>query len=191
MLILIVAGGHDKGRFYQFTDQDAVTLGREGADVALTDSRVSRVHGRLWCDGGQWYVQDLGSRHGIYRNHTRIAGTQPLKDGDYLQLGRTVLVVARVPSGAAHRAGRVAATDAGPGAAWRNPRLIVGGLSAAAAVLVSLNLVSLWSARSGLDRIEGRLVAGEQESDHERALRGTSWRRPSARRRTTRRGSRR
>ena len=174
MLILIVAGGHEKGRVYEFADDRDVTVGREGADIALTDSRVSRRHGRLWCDGGRWYVQDTESRHGIYRNHAKIAGTQPLKDGDYLQLGRTVLVVARVPAEVASRAGLLPYKDsgAGPGVLRRNPRLVVGGLAAAAAVLISLNAVSLWSSRSGLDRIEGRIAAeSSSESQRERAMR--------------------
>ena len=177
MLILIVAGGREKGRVYKFADDRAVTLGRDGADVALTDSRVSRQHGKLWCDGGRWYVRDLESRHGIYRNHAKIAGTQPLKDGDYLQLGRTVLVVARVPAEVASRAGLLPSKDAGAGpgavaALWRNPRIAASGLAAAAAVLISVNVVSLWSSRAGLDRIEGRMAAeSSSEADRERALR--------------------
>ena len=99
MLILIVAGGPDKGRIHELYDDKEVILGREGADLQFNDPKLSRRHARLWCDGGRWYVEDLNSRHGTHRNHKPILDElQPLKDGDYLQIGRTVLVVARMSS---------------------------------------------------------------------------------------------
>lgn len=101
VLILIIAGGPDKGRIYELTDGEPIVLGREGDQVKLNDRKVSREHARLWTEGGQWYLKDLGSRHGTYRNHVELERGQhtKLKDGDYLQIGNTVMVLGRMPAG--------------------------------------------------------------------------------------------
>ena len=98
VLILIIAGGPDKGRIYELTDGEPIVLGREGDQVKLNDRKVSREHARLWSEGGQWYLKDLGSRHGTFRNHVELDKGQhaKLKDGDYLQIGNTVMVLGRM-----------------------------------------------------------------------------------------------
>jgi pSer/pThr/pTyr-binding forkhead associated (FHA) protein len=98
VLILIIAGGPDKGRIYELTDGAPIVLGREGDQVKLNDRKVSREHARLWSEGGQWYLKDLGSRHGTFRNHVELEKGQhaKLKDGDYLQIGNTVMVLGRM-----------------------------------------------------------------------------------------------
>ena len=105
MLILIIAGGPDKGRIYELTDGGPIVLGREGDQVKLNDRKVSREHARLWSEGGQWYLKDLGSRHGTFRNHVELDKGQhaKLKDGDYLQIGNTVMVLGRMQAGLAER----------------------------------------------------------------------------------------
>ena len=49
MLIVIVAAGPDKGRIYELDGATPVVIGREGADIRLNDTKVSRRHARLWC----------------------------------------------------------------------------------------------------------------------------------------------
>ena len=45
----------------------AFVVGRDvGADVILRDTRVSRRHVRVYPDGGDWYVKDLGTLNGTY-----------------------------------------------------------------------------------------------------------------------------
>lgn len=110
MLILIIAGGPDKGRIYELTDGDPIVLGREGDQVKLNDRKVSREHARLWTEGGQWYLKDLGSRHGTFRNHVELDKGQhaKLKDGDYLQIGNTVMVLGRMQAGLNERSALLA-----------------------------------------------------------------------------------
>eukprot|EP00752_Nemacystus_decipiens_P013612 g12070.t1 len=105
VLILIIAGGPDKGRLYELTDGAPIVLGREGDQVKLNDNKVSREHARLWSEGGQWYLKDMGSRHGTFRNHVELEKGQhaKLKDGDYLQVGNTVMVLGRMQASAAER----------------------------------------------------------------------------------------
>ncbi|MEM6392598.1 MAG: FHA domain-containing protein [Planctomycetota bacterium] len=138
MLILIVAGGPDKGRTYELAPGDEVVLGREGDQVSLSDHKVSRHHARLWAEGGRWYIEDLDSKHGSFRNHERITSRAPLADGDYLQIGNTVLVLARMDAltGASERAALLAPTAAQPRLSPRARRgLLVGGAFTTAALL--------------------------------------------------------
>ena len=104
MLILIVASGPDKGRIYELSDGDAVVAGREGDRIQLNDSKASRRHAQLWSEGGTWYIRDCGSRHGTHRNQKPVEGKTQLKDGDRLQIGHTVFVLARMPAEQAERA---------------------------------------------------------------------------------------
>ncbi|XAM00353.1 FHA domain-containing protein [Phycisphaeraceae bacterium D3-23] len=140
MLILIIAGGPDKGRIYELLEGKDIVLGREGDQVKLNDRKVSREHAKLWCEGGQWYIQDLGSRHGTHRNHKELekGSTAKLKDGDYIQVGSTVMVMGRMPAEHAERLAMLGQQSAEvPG--WRRPGLLVGGGVAAAVALIGLS----------------------------------------------------
>lgn len=133
MLILIIAGGPDKGRIYELTDGDPIVLGREGDQVKLNDRKVSREHARLWSEGGQWYLKDLGSRHGTFRNHIELEKGQhaKLKDGDYLQIGNTVMVLGRMQN-LADRSALLTGTVDQPLANRSKMPMIAAGLGLAA-----------------------------------------------------------
>ena len=75
----------------------AVTVGRSsGSDVALAaDSFVSARHARVYLEGREVWVEDLGSTNGTYVNSARIDGPVRLRPGDRVQFGRTVLEVHR------------------------------------------------------------------------------------------------
>ncbi|MEM9415346.1 MAG: FHA domain-containing protein [Planctomycetota bacterium] len=140
MLILIIAGGPDKGRIYELLEGKDIVLGREGDQVKLNDRKVSREHAKLWCEGGQWYIKDLGSRHGTHRNHKELeqGATAKLKDGDYIQVGSTVMVMGRMPAEHAERLAMLGQQSAEvPG--WRKPGVLVGGGVAAAVALIGLS----------------------------------------------------
>ena len=104
MLILIVSEGPDKGRIYEWSDDQTIIVGRESKDLRLSDGKSSRQHARFKCEGGTWSVRDLASRHGTLVNGIRTQGKTPLRDGDRVRLGRTELVVARMPAEQAERA---------------------------------------------------------------------------------------
>ena len=53
--------------------------------LVLRDSRVSRNHAQISHDGGRYYLEDLGSRHGVWVNGERVAKARP--DGYTLLLG--------------------------------------------------------------------------------------------------------
>lgn len=55
----------DPGRSYR--------LGRDpGSDIVVNADRVSRHHAVLWFEGGQWLLQDAGSRNGTYAGGRRV-----------------------------------------------------------------------------------------------------------------------
>lgn len=74
---------------------EEVTIGRApGCSVALaSDTFVSALHARVFLRDGEAFVEDLGSTNGTYLNRDRLSGTSPLRGGDRLQVGHTVLEV--------------------------------------------------------------------------------------------------
>ncbi len=74
-----------------------LTVGRAaGCGLALTeDTFVSQLHARLFATDGRWQIEDLGSTNGTFVNRRKVSGPQPLHPGDRIQIGRTVLEVAR------------------------------------------------------------------------------------------------
>ena len=87
---LTVVGPGGASTSYRF-DADRISLGRaESNDVVVTDALVSREHLELRREGTSWLVRDL-SRNGSLLNGLALRGTQPLRDGDDIQLGRTVV----------------------------------------------------------------------------------------------------
>jgi pSer/pThr/pTyr-binding forkhead associated (FHA) protein len=76
---------------------DELTVGRApGCGVALPeDTFVSQLHARVFRRDGGLYVEDLGSTNGTLLNNQPVTTSVPLRKGDRLQVGKTVLEVAR------------------------------------------------------------------------------------------------
>ncbi len=83
---------------YSF-EADAVIVGRSKAEDGQPtlrldkDLRVSRKHARLYRENGAVFIEDLGSRGGVYVNHAQIAAAWELKPGDAVKIGDTVLTL--------------------------------------------------------------------------------------------------
>ena len=83
-----------RGRVYELADE--VTVGRApGCGVSLPDVTVSQLHARVFRQDGRLYVEDLGSTNGTWLNRTRVGPAVQLKRGDRVQVGSTVLEVAK------------------------------------------------------------------------------------------------
>lgn len=62
-------------------------IGRQSDNqLALRDSRVSRVHARVVLDGGKYVIEDLRSRHGLFVNGVRVS-SQVLNPADRIDFG--------------------------------------------------------------------------------------------------------
>lgn len=74
---------------------EGLILGRASeCDVVLPDSLVSRKHARVWLEGGQLKVEDLGSRNGISVNGERVARLR-VDEGDQLTVGSHTFQIAK------------------------------------------------------------------------------------------------
>jgi len=55
-------------------------------NVVIEDDGVSRFHARLLYDNGALWLQDAGSRNGIFVNDQRLTGHRALKVGDEIRI---------------------------------------------------------------------------------------------------------
>ena len=136
--LLIATAGPLKGQRYQVTE-DGLLLGREDTcDVVIPDTSVSREHARLLLHNGTVWVQDAGSRNGVYVNQKRVVRHRPMGAGDQLTIGAhafTLELSSRFPEGDS-----LSARLAGTTRSWRG-LLVAGVLGALGAAL------ALWFVR--------------------------------------------
>ncbi|GAB4086817.1 FHA domain-containing protein [Myceligenerans cantabricum] len=88
---LVVVAGPLTGTTIPLT-QSGILIGRApSCTLVLDDDYSSSRHARIYPQGNQWYVEDLGSTNGTYMNDQRIQGTVPLPAGVGVQIGQSVV----------------------------------------------------------------------------------------------------
>jgi two-component system, NtrC family, sensor kinase len=88
---LLVIRGADQGTRFQIGSKP-VGLGRGVRnEIRIVDTEVSRQHAEIRFDDGHFVLKDRGSANGTLVNGTPVR-MKELRDGDQLQLGRTVLL---------------------------------------------------------------------------------------------------
>ena len=84
---LVGVAGHFAGHSFEIT-QAGLRIGRDpGNELHLPDNDVSRFHARVVLHNGAVWVQDAGSRNGIFVNDNRVAENKQLGPGDVLSVG--------------------------------------------------------------------------------------------------------
>ena len=86
----VVEPADQRGRTYDVVDE--LTIGRAaGCQIPLDDSYASQLHARLFRRNGELLVEDLGSTNGTFLNRKKVDAAVPIRKGDRLQVGKTVL----------------------------------------------------------------------------------------------------
>lgn len=88
---------------------DGVIFGRMGGGAAIQvdDRSVSKKHARIFSDGTQWFIEDMGSVNGTVVDGDKIGGAVPLATGLVFSLSKHKFEVLRLP-------GRAGAPKAAP-----------------------------------------------------------------------------
>lgn len=77
-------------------EKPVLSLGKkkEEVDVVLDDPSVSRIHARIIQEGAEYYLEDLNSTNGTFKNGLRLQPYEKrkLETGDELKCGRVVLI---------------------------------------------------------------------------------------------------
>lgn len=77
-------------------EKPILTIGKkkEEVDVVLEDSSVSRMHARISKEGQDYYLEDLNSTNGTFKNGLRLQPYEKrkLESGDEMKCGRVTLV---------------------------------------------------------------------------------------------------
>src|SRR5688500_12398992 len=68
-----------------------MVLGREGADIEIEDSAVSRRHALVRPSGDDLEIEDLDSTNGTFVNGARIDSATRLSQGDFVNIGQSTL----------------------------------------------------------------------------------------------------
>lgn len=67
-------------------------IGRDSScHLTVPDLSASRIHASVLWQGNNWLIQDLDSTNGTLVNGSKISSS-PLRSGDRIQIGQTVLV---------------------------------------------------------------------------------------------------
>jgi hypothetical protein len=163
---LIQESGEGTGQLFRIADR--ATIGRMPAhEVAVADMGASREHAVIeYAERERRHVlRDLDSRNGTFVNGVRVGGTLPLRTGDQVRIGETVLRYAScIDPAPAPPAGK-APPPAGPRRAWAelHPQRR-GFLAAAAAGLAAPFLpwtrVAEQASTPGVKTVPGWIVLG-------------------------------
>ncbi len=75
-------------------NQPEISIGRDVSnDFIINDVEISRRHARLYLQGTQYVIEDLGSTNGTFINGQRLSGSHVLRAGDVVLLGENVTLV--------------------------------------------------------------------------------------------------
>jgi hypothetical protein len=150
---LVGVSGSLQGQRHSIPPQ-GLRVGRQaGNELVLEDTGVSRQHARLIFHNGALWVQDMGSRNGVFVNDTRVQAHRQLSPGDAIRIGSAVFEVCLDDAGS-ERSVSVAMSEApGERRGFRPLPLII-------VALVVIGLVAL-VAMAG----RGRVKVADPEGD--------------------------
>ncbi|MEQ1570761.1 MAG: GGDEF domain-containing protein [Myxococcota bacterium] len=117
--VVVIAGAAADVGIHLRVDPEVV-IGRADVQLVLRDGRISRRHARVYREGDDWWIEDLGSTNGTALQQpgdaapTKLPGRALLQDGARICVGSTVVKFAWVDETEARyleQISRLAATD--------------------------------------------------------------------------------
>jgi pSer/pThr/pTyr-binding forkhead associated (FHA) protein len=88
---LVVTEGPRAGTTIEL-GQVPITIGRANdSTLVVIDDYASSRHARIFEQGGQWIVEDLGSTNGTYLGRTKVTQPMPIQPGAAIRIGKTVI----------------------------------------------------------------------------------------------------
>lgn len=96
---LVMRTGPTVGKVYPL-DKNEIFIGRDLAnDISINDPEVSRRHARVFLQGNNFVLEDLGSTNGTMVNGQKLMGPYMLRPGELIVLGEQVslLLEAAIP----------------------------------------------------------------------------------------------
>jgi predicted Zn finger-like uncharacterized protein len=91
-LSLAVINGPDAGNVYR-VEKPRITIGRTGADLALNDTEVSRVHAVIEIHDLSYVLEDMKSTNGTLVDEQKIVGPVELLNQGEFQVGGTTIML--------------------------------------------------------------------------------------------------
>lgn len=90
---LVLKSGPNSGQTCELGNTDTI-IGRDiNANFVINDPEVSRRHARLYLQGANYVIEDLGSTNGTVVNGQRLAGPYILSPGELITLGEHTQVL--------------------------------------------------------------------------------------------------
>lgn len=102
--VLEFVSGLRKGERVKIPKKTTI-IGRDpSADIWLNSPFVSRQHAELRLEGGYWFLVDLNSRNGVFKNLVRIESgvLSSLREGDKIQIGSVCMFEFHDPEATVH-----------------------------------------------------------------------------------------
>jgi len=96
---LVMRTGPTVGKVYPL-DKNEIFIGRDMAnEISINDPEVSRRHARIFLQGNNFILEDLGSTNGTMVNRQKLMGPYMLRPGELVVFGEQVslLFEAAVP----------------------------------------------------------------------------------------------
>ncbi|MDX1388801.1 MAG: FHA domain-containing protein [Acidobacteriota bacterium] len=89
-IYLKIEHGPDAGAMADLSAGGVYVIGRDDADLAVHDGKVSRRHAEIGLYGpGAFIVRDLASTNGTRVNGKPVSDRQKLRNGDLIEVGDT------------------------------------------------------------------------------------------------------
>lgn len=86
-LYCLLAGGEEF-----LINKDNMVIGRSRTcDVVVPSAKVSRQHAGIAMQNGKFFIEDLGSANGVWKDGERINGRMEIKDGDVFSISEESL----------------------------------------------------------------------------------------------------